>query len=109
MMFFEFIESPVFSRYLPNYLAEDEYAALQEHLCENPQSGDLVRGSGGVRKLRWARAGSGKSGGVRVCYYVRNHKGQIVLLVIYAKSARDSISGAVLKALCKEMEHEDND
>jgi hypothetical protein len=108
-MLFEFIESPMFSSYLPDYLADDEYASLQEHLCENPQSGALVRGSGGVRKLRWARAGTGKSGGVRVCYYARNLKGQIVLLVIYAKSARDSISGSVLKALLEEMEDEANE
>jgi len=55
-----------------------------------------------VRKVRWARAGSGKSSGVRVCYFTRNAAGQILLLVIYAKSVQASISGAVLKQL-KEM------
>ena len=67
-----------------------------------PEAGDLIKGSGGVRKVRWARTGSGKSGDVRVCYYTRNAAGQILLLVIYAKSVRASISGAVLKQL-KEM------
>ncbi len=67
-----------------------------------------MRGSGGVRKLRWGRAGSGKSGGVRVCYYVRTRAGQILMLVIYAKSARDSIPGQVLKALREEMEYADD-
>jgi hypothetical protein len=79
---------------------------LQEHLCEHPEAGDLARGSGGVRKVRWARSGSGKSGGVRVCYYTRTRTGQILMLVIYAKSARDSIPGHVLKALREEMEYE---
>ncbi|MDP1610830.1 MAG: DUF1016 N-terminal domain-containing protein [Sulfuritalea sp.] len=108
-MQFEFIESPIFTSYLPDYLTDEEYAALQEYLCEHPDSGDMVRGSGGVRKLRWARPGGGKSGGVRVCYYVRTRAGRILLLVIYAKSAKDSIPGRVLKAIKEEMEHADDD
>ena len=104
MTHFEFIETSVFSAYLPDYLSDEEYTALQEHLCETPEAGDLVRGSGGVRKVRWARAGSGKSGGVRICYYARTRRGQILMLVIYAKSTRDSLSGHVLKALREELE-----
>jgi len=91
-----------------DYLTDEEYLALQEHLCEQPDAGDLIRGSGGVRKLRWSRQGSGKSGGVRVCYYARTKAGQILMLVIYAKSARGSILGDVLKALKEEMEHADD-
>ena len=49
-MQFEFIESPIFTSYLSDYLADDEYAALQEYLCEHPDAGDMIRGSGGVRK-----------------------------------------------------------
>lgn len=104
MVHYEFIETSAFSAYLPDYLSDEEYTALQEHLCETPEAGDLVRGSGGVRKLRWARAGSGKSGGVRICYYARTRRGQILMLVIYAKSTRDSLSGHVLKALREELE-----
>lgn len=104
MTHFEFIEASVFSAYLPDYLSDEEYTALQEHLCETPEAGDLVRGSGGVRKVRWARAGSGKSGGVRICYYARTRRGQILMLVIYAKSTRDSLSSHVLKALREELE-----
>lgn len=107
-MRYEFIESPIFSSLLPDYLTDDEYSALQGHLCEHQEAGDLIRGSGGVRKIRWARAGGGKSGGVRVCYYARTHSGQILMLVIYAKSARDSIPGRLLKALKEEMEHAQN-
>lgn len=108
-MKFEFVESPVFTSYLPDYLADDEYAALQEYLCEHPDAGDMVRGSGGVRKLRWARSGTGKSGGVRVCHYVRTRAGQILMLVIYAKGAKDSIPGHVLKAIKEEMEYAEDD
>lgn len=104
-MRYEFIESPIFSSLLPDYLTDDEYSSLQEHLCEHPEAGDLIRGSGGVRKIRWARAGGGKSCGVRVCYYTRTRAGQILMLVIYAKSVRDSIPSHILKALKEEMEH----
>lgn len=107
-MRYEFIESPIFSSLLPDYLTDEEYAGLQEYLCEHPEAGDLVRGSGGVRKMRWGRAGSGKSGGVRVCYYTLNRAGRLLMLLIYAKSARDSIPGHVLKALREEMENADD-
>jgi len=102
-MHYEFIESPIFSALLPDYLTDDEYTGLQEYLCEQPDVGALVRGSGGVRKVRLGRSGSGKSGGVRICYYTRTRAGQILMLAIYAKSARDSIPGHVLRSLREEM------
>ncbi len=68
---YTFIESSVFERICPVYLDDDEYTELQEHLILNPEGGEVVRGSGGVRKLRWARAGMGKRGGLRVIYYVQ--------------------------------------
>lgn len=82
---------------------------MQAYLSEHPEAGDRVRGSGGVRKLRWARPGVGKSGGMRVCYYVRTRAGQILMLVIYAKSARDSIPAGVLAQLRKALEHGQDD
>lgn len=107
-MRYEFIESAIFSRLLPDYLTDDDYAAFQEYLCENPDAGDLVRGSGGVRKVRWARPGSGKSGGVRVCYYLRRPAGRVLLLTIYAKAVRDSIPGHLLKTLKEAFDHADD-
>lgn len=101
----EFIESSSFTALLPDYLSDDEYAALQEHPCVHPDAGDLVKGSGGVRKVRWARHGGGKSSGVGVCYYVRTRAGQILMLTIYAKSVRDTIKGHVLRALKEEFDH----
>ncbi len=105
-MRYEFIESSLFASMVYDYLSEDDYRAFQQYLMEHPDAGDVVRGSGGVRKVRWARPGSGKSGGVRVCYYIRNQAGQVLLLVIYAKSVRTSISGVVLKQL-KELLDDD--
>lgn len=105
-MRYEFIESSLFASMVYDYLSEDDYRAFQQFLMEHPAAGDVVKGSGGVRKVRWARAGSGKSGGVRVCYYIRNRAGQLLLLVIYAKSVRASLSGAVLKQL-KELLDDD--
>lgn len=101
---FTFIESPLFSRLIYDYLVDDEYAALQRYLAGDPEAGAIVKGSGGVRKLRWARAGGGKSGGVRVIYFARTKQGEIWLLTIYAKSARDNIPGHVLKELLRNMQ-----
>ena len=89
-----------------DYFTEDEYIAFQQFLMEQPDAGAVVRGSGGVRKLRWSRSGVGKSGGVRVCYYLRDAAGQIFLLVIYAKTVRASIPGALLKKLKEALAHE---
>lgn len=64
-----FVETSLFSKLLDRYLSDDEYRLLQNHLIEHPDAGDVIRGSGGVRKVRWAVRGRGKSGGVRVIYY----------------------------------------
>lgn len=106
-MRYEFIESSLFANMVYDYLNEEDYTAFQQFLLKHPESGDVVKGSGGVRKVRWARAGAGKSSGVRVCYYTRNAAGQILLLVIYAKSVRASIPGAVLKQLKELLDHDD--
>ncbi|WP_240162240.1 type II toxin-antitoxin system RelE/ParE family toxin [Glaciimonas sp. PAMC28666] len=106
-MRYEFIESTLFSSNVYDYLNDDEYKELQEYLSDNHEAGDVVRGSGGVRKVRWARAGAGKSGGVRVCYYARTRAGQILMLVIYAKSNRASIPGHILKQLKEILDETD--
>lgn len=61
--------------YVYDYLSEDEYLGLQSFLLQYPEVGKIVRGSGGVRKIRWAIAGKGKSGGVRVIYYFKKKRG----------------------------------
>ena len=98
-----FVESPIFSRMVYDYLDDDGYAEFQLFLAANPEAGRVVRASGGVRKIRWARRGAGKSGGIRVIYFARAHRGEIWLLTIYSKGATDSIPGHVLKALKREF------
>ena len=64
----EFIETSIFTKLIYTYLSDDEYLGLQVFLLKYPEAGKIVPGSGGVRKLRWAMAGRGKRGGVRVIY-----------------------------------------
>ena len=75
----EFIEATAFIKYLYDYLSEDEYLGLQSFLLQYPESGKVVRGSGGVRKIRWTMSGKGKSGGVRVIYYFKKRDDEIWL------------------------------
>ncbi len=99
-----FVETPLFSRIVYDYLSDDEYAALQAQLAEDPEAGAVVPKSGGVRKIRWATAGRGKRGGVRVMYFARTHLGKIWMLTIYAKSEMGNISTLALRRIRQELE-----
>ncbi len=96
---FTFIESSAFERIYPVYLDDDEYAELQQFLMQNPETGQVVPGSGGVRKLRWARPGMGKRGGLRVIYFVRYEPNEFWMLTLYAKAKRDDVPPHILKQL----------
>lgn len=72
---------------------------MQQYLINTPDAGDVIRGSGGVRKLRWQRRGMGRRGGVRIIYYVMRQRDEIWLLTLYAKSMHDNIPAHILKAL----------
>jgi hypothetical protein len=74
------------------------------YIAENHDAGDVVAQSGGVRKVRWIRAGSGKSGGVRVIYFTRTEAGEVVLLTMYAKSKLATLKAATLKELRNAVE-----
>tara|TARA_B100000745_G_C20075159_1_gene367176 strand:- start:563 stop:874 length:312 start_codon:yes stop_codon:yes gene_type:complete len=101
-----FIETSHFTKLLPSYLNDDEYRGLQSLLLIRPDAGAVVRGSGGVRKIRWAPEGKGKSGGVRVIYYWRVSDDEVWMLTIYSKSERDSIPSHVLKQIAEAIENE---
>ncbi len=100
----EFIEVPGFTARVHHYLDDAEYAGLQALLAMRPQAGDVIPGSGGLRKLRWRRKGKGKRGRVRIIYYWRSRAGEIWLLAIYAKSEETDIPPEVLRRIRKELE-----
>lgn len=98
------VESPIFQRVWPRYWDEDERAEFAAFIAINPEAGAVIRGSGGVRKVRWAREGSGKSGGVRIIYLTRNEAGEVYLLTLYAKSESENISLNTLKEIRRALE-----
>ena len=95
------IETPTFAADADKLWSEEERLEFFEWLANNPDAGDVIPGSGGCRKVRWSRAGSGKRGGVRVIYFTRLSAGELWL----AKAARDSIPGHLLKAVREEIEN----
>ena len=102
-----FVETKLFTELVTDYFTDEEHAALQHAIVVNPEAGDVIRGSGGVRKLRWGVAGRGKRGGVRIIYYLRRRQGLVWMLTLYAKNEADSISGPVLKKIREELDAED--
>lgn len=97
-----FIETRHFSSLLERYLSDEEYRDLQQYLLERPDAG--APGSSGIRKLRWAAGGKGKSGGVRVIYYWAKGREQIYLLTLYSKGERADLDKATLKRVTKNLE-----
>ncbi len=99
-----FVETKLFSKLVQEYLTDDEYAELQRSLIAQPESGHVIPGSGGVRKLRWKIAGRGKRGGLRVICYLRSREGQIWMLTLYAKNVAENIPATVLKKIREEID-----
>ncbi|WP_442958504.1 type II toxin-antitoxin system RelE/ParE family toxin [Photobacterium frigidiphilum] len=90
---FTFIELGGFSKHRAELLMDDEFREMQEALIVNPEAGSTISGTGGFRKLRWSRAGMGKSGGVRVIYYnLSASSGRLYLALIYPKNEADNIT-----------------
>ncbi|MDX2095493.1 MAG: type II toxin-antitoxin system RelE/ParE family toxin [Alphaproteobacteria bacterium] len=102
----EIIPLSGFRRATKKLFSEAELAALFEFLGNNPEKGDVIAGTGGIRKLRWALAGSGKRGGSRVIYYYHRPEWQILLLTAYAKNEKEDLQmreKKLLAALIKEI------
>jgi mRNA-degrading endonuclease RelE of RelBE toxin-antitoxin system len=97
----EFFEAPPFTRYLRDYLADEGYRGLQYLLAKNPELGDMMPGTGGFRKLRWAdsRRGKGRRGGLRIIYYYFASEKQIWLMTLYGKNEADDLTAAEKSAL----------
>jgi hypothetical protein len=94
-----FEEDPDFTEKALRLIGDDEIFAIQLYLMEQPDAGDIIPGSGGCRKLRWAAKGHGKRGGARVIYYWITANDRILLLDLYAKNESANLSQAQLKEL----------
>lgn len=94
-----FVETSLFSKRLGDFLGDEAYRALQNHLIGHPDAGDIIKSSGGVRKIRWRSGGKGKSGGVRVIYYWAKADDQVFLLTLYGKGEKEDLSAAELKRI----------
>ena len=101
---FSFIETRLFTRLVQEYLDDDEYRELQKLLMDNPETGNIIPGSGGLRKVRWRAPGRGKRGGCRVIYYARLKQAVIFMLTMYPKNVAENIPAHVLRQIRKEVE-----
>jgi mRNA-degrading endonuclease RelE of RelBE toxin-antitoxin system len=101
----EFIETSTFTKLIYSFLSDDEYVGLQGFMFMFPEAGDLVPGSGGVRKLRWATTGRGKRGGVRVIYYFKKRDSEIWMLTIYGKNQVENIPAHILRLIVEEVKN----
>ena len=88
------VETPEFLAATRRIMDEEERGLLVDYLARNPLAGDIIQGTGGVRKLRWALEGRGKSGGARVIYYYHSNAMPVFALTAYAKNERANLSQA---------------
>jgi hypothetical protein len=104
----EFIEAPAFTRYVSDYLDDAGYRELQSELARHPELGDLMPGTGGFRKLRWAdaRRGKGRRGGLRIIYYYFSADQQIWLMTLYGKNEAADLTSKEKKVLKSAVEAE---
>jgi len=97
-----FVETPIFTAQVTDLLTDDEYSKLQQFMMENPDFGDVIQGTGGLRKIRWAAGRKGKSGGVRAIYFYVDTASQFRMVLIYQKGIKDDLTPkekATLKAI----------
>jgi hypothetical protein len=100
------VETPTFVAEAARLWSEEERLEFFAWIANEPEAGAVVSGSGGCRKVRWSRQGTGKSGGVRIIYFTRLAAGELWMLLIYPKSEESSIPAHLLKAIREELEHD---
>ncbi len=96
---FTVIETPEFIVWSSKVWSDEERHDFVDWISMNTEAGDVIPGSGGLRKVRWSRSGMGKRGGARVIYFTRNERGEVVLLLAYSKAKFDNISPDVLRVI----------
>jgi hypothetical protein len=92
-------ETHMFRRQAEKIWSDAELTVLVDHLATNPEDGDVIPGTGGVRKLRWGKAGTGKRGGVRVVYFYHNADMPLYLLLAYAKAQASDLTAQEKRTL----------
>lgn len=97
----EFIETPIYTEDITKLLSDEEYSKLQKFLVDHPSSGDLIKGSKGLRKLRWKLKNKGKSGGIRNIYYYYEDKNILYMIYVYDKSKTEDLTAKQIKILRK--------
>ncbi len=102
----EIVETSVFTTFIIKLMSDDEYKDMQQALIRCPIVGDIIKGSGGLRKLRWAASGRGKRGGSRVIYYWYKDMETIYMLYAYVKNRQEDLTRDQLKMLSKLVEEE---
>jgi hypothetical protein len=100
------VETPTFTRLIREVLDDESYRLLQLELAVDPSRGVLIPGTGGVRKLRWAASGRGKSGGARVIYYWAKSREIVLMLAAYSKNDQVNLTPTQSKALRNLVERE---
>lgn len=98
------IETPTFVADAARIWSDDERLEFFAWIANDPGAGTVIPGSGGCRKVRWSRSGTGKQGGTRVIYFTRLNAGELWMLVAYPKTAKDNIPGHILKQIRREIE-----
>ena len=103
-----FLETPLFTRLLGDYLADESYRELQRTLMDNPEMGDVMPGTGGLRKVRWqdARRGNGKRGGLGVVYFYLSADPQVWFFTLYDKDEAADLTTEEKKVLKKAIQAE---
>lgn len=100
-----FVETTTFTRLVTELVSDHDYAKFQHELAKSPDRGDLLVGCGGVRKVRIAAGGRGKSGGARVLYLYLRHRGVIYLLYLFTKGDAANLTADGKKAM-RELAHD---
>jgi len=103
-----FIESKAFEKLREKYLDDESYRDLQNFLVLQPLSGDVIQGTGGLRKLRWSANGKGKRGGIRTIYLYLTEKSHIHFLTVYAKNEMSDLTSdekKILKRIVEELKN----
>lgn len=96
-----FIETPIFTQLVKAILTDEAYGEFQQWLAAHPDAGAVIKGGKGIRKVRWALPGGGKSGGIRVIYFWRSKESQTYLLYLFDKGERSNLTAAQVKQLAK--------